>query len=284
MDESLSIKSQYATQYEVFLQVVVMHNYYNNGRCKDLVIEPTNETKSKFRGYNILYKPQSDGFKLALNRLKDYSLPNFLKAETFDFIFKINNPQFLRFTDLPYESSQFHVFENINSADGRMHAEQYVGQSTFQIVDNEGIAGLIRIHHLPEKLLLFNAPSESENKSKLLYIHFNNRKVKVKYLCYGNEKLTKNSQLIHIANSNNNDQEVKFTRPCQIKMRSGHDGLEFTSIDQIDLKERFPNYWNLIRRKSADSPFEYKKVLPLPKPEAVVGSENGFVCELIVKL
>lgn len=284
MDESLSIKSQYATQYEVFLQVVVMHNYYENGRCKDLVIEPTIETISKLRGYNILFKPQKDGFMLALNRLKDYSLPNFLRAETFDFGFKINNPQFLRFTDLPYESGQFHVFENIDSVDGRMHAEQYVGQSTCQSTDNEGITGVIRIHHLPEKPLLFNAPDEFQNKSKLLYIHFNNRKVTVKYLCYGNEKLTNNSQLIHIENITETQQKIIFTDPSQIKMRSGADGLEFFSLDQIDLKEKFPYYWCLKRRKSAGSPFEYKKVLPLPKPEAVVSAENGFVCELIVKL
>jgi hypothetical protein len=284
MDESLSIKSQYATQYEVFLQVVVMHNYYDNGRCKDLVIEPTIETKSKLRGYNILYKPQRDGFMLALNRLKDYTLPNFLRAETFDFGFKINNPQFLRFTDLPYESGQFHVFENLDAVDGRMHSEQYVGQSTCQSTDNEGIAGIIRIHHLPEKPLFFNSSDDAQNKSKLHFIHFNNRKVRVKYLCYGNSNLTNNSQFIFVENVQDNIRKDIFTSPIKIKMKSGDDGLEFFSKDEIDLKEKFPDYWQLKRGKSAGFPFEYKKVLPLPKPEGVVGSENGFVCELIVKL
>lgn len=284
MDESLSIKSQYATQYEVFFQVVVMHNYYDNGRCKDLVIEPTPETRSKLRGYNILYKPQKDGFMLALNRLKDYSLPNFLRAETFDFGFKINNPQFLRFTDLPYESGQFHVFENIDSQDGRMHSDQFVGKSTLQSTDNEGIAGIIRIHHLPERPLLFNDINSELNKPKLHYIHFNNRKVRVKYLCYGNNNLTNHSQFILVESVQDNTRNNIFTIPSKIKMKSGDDGLEILSKDEIDLKEKFSDYWQLRRAKSAGFPFEYKKVLPLPKPEGVVGSEDGFVCELIVKL
>jgi len=284
MDESLSIKSQYATQYEVFFQVVVMHNYYDNGRCKDLVIEPTPETKIKLRGYNILYKPQQDGFMLALNRLKDYSIPNFLKPETFDFGFKINNPQFLRFTDLPYESGQFHVFENIDATDGRMHLEQHVGQSSCQSTENEGIGGVIRIHHLPERPLFFNSSDQQLNKPKLHYIHFNNRKVKVKYLCYGNNNLTNHSQFILVESVQDSVRKDIFTLPSKIKMKNGDDGLEFVSQEKIDLKERFPDYWQLRRAKSAGFPFEYKKVLPLPKPEGVVGSEDGFVCELIVKL
>jgi len=284
MNEALSIKSQYSTQYEVFFQVLVMHNYYTDGRCKDLIIEPTVETKSKLRGYNILFKPQADGFMLALNRLKDYSMANFLRPETFDFSFKIRNPQFLRFTDLPYEASQFHVFENTASEDGRMHTDQYVGPNSNQDADNEGIGGIIRIHHGPEKPLFFNASTDDLNKPKLHFIHFNNRKVRVKYLCYGNNNLTNNSQFVHIENVNDSHTKAIFTTPIAVKMKSGADGLEFISSVELALKEEFPDYWQLKRGKSGSFPFEYKKVLPLPRPDAVVGSENGFICELIVKL
>jgi hypothetical protein len=165
-----------------------------------------------------------------------------------------------------------------------MHAEQFVGQSTCQSTDNEGIAGVIRIHHLPERPLFFNAPVQELNKPKLHYIHFNNRKVKVKYLCYGNNNLTNHSQFIFIESVQDNMRKDIFTVPTKIKMKSGDDGLEILSKDEIDLKEKFSDYWQLKRAKSAGFPFEYKKVLPLPKPEGVVGTENGFVCELIVKL
>ena len=281
-----SLQYRYTTNFELFFKVLIIHNYYKNGQCRDLTIKPTTETIRKIKGYNIIFKPQNDGFILALNQLKDYSKSTFLKPETFDFEFKIKNPTFLKFTDLPYESSQFHVFDNLIGDEGRMHPEKYVNEKTCQSIDNDGLAGVIRVQHTPENPLFFNSTEEKKNKAKLHYIHFNNRKVRIKYYFYGNNELTNYLQFVNIENVNNINVNHIFTKPQEITLRNGANGFVVTTIEEVELNEDLTDYWIIKKDKGGGSPFEYKKVLPLPRPESVVydSSVEGFISEIFVKL
>ena len=277
---------RYSLTYETLLDVSVLHEYFSARRCNDLEIKPSPQTLQKLRAYGILFKSKNDGFMLAGNLGADRTSLVFRSADFFDFNFRVTNPQFIRYTDLPYVSSQYHVFDTDQVFGDRLHPEAFVGQSTIMEADTDGIKGLIRIHHRPGHYLV---PVEEESKASFprqYFIHFSNRKVFLKYIFYGPNEAVENFTFFFIEYFDFNSNEHIFTPPRQVTLRNGAPGFEITSIDELDLKDRWDDYWVIKNRKSEGTSFEYRKTLPLPRPENIVYDPSSlrYYAEIFVKL
>ena len=281
-----STTHRYRLDYRLILELRVLHRYYTDGRCRDLDIRPTAETAAKLRGYQILFRKERDGFLLAVNGGKDYSAPLFSRPETFDFSFRVVNPQFIRFTDLPFESGQFHVFETSPQNGERMHPEEYVDGSTIQPSDVDGVTGLIRIHHGEGQPLLPADGGPDAGEPRLHHIHFDTRRVRLRYLFHGSEDLTGDCGEYFVDSFEVDKKPYIFSAPRSTKLRNGADAFEIVSLDALDLRSSYEGHGMLKKAKGSGIPFQYKRVLPLPRPENVVydPSEGQYFTDIFVKL
>jgi hypothetical protein len=277
---------RYSLAYESLLDVSVLHEYFGTGRCNDLEIRPSPQTVQKLRAYGLLFKAKNDGFMLAGNLGADRTSLVFRSPDLFDFNFRVTNPQFIRYTDLPYVSSQYHVFDTDQVCGDRLHPEAFVGQSTILESETDGIKGLIRIRHRPGHYLL---PVEEEARPSFprqYFIHFMNRKAFIKYIFYGPMEAVENFDFYFIENFDFNSNEHIFTSPNQVNLRNGELGFEITSKVELDMKDRWDDYWVIKNRKSEGTSFEYRKTLPLPRPENIVFNPSSlrYYAEIFVKL
>jgi hypothetical protein len=277
---------RYRLDYRVVLEFRVFHNYYIDGSCRDLEIAPTPETQAKLRGYQMLFRRERDGFLLAVNSQKDYSLPLFTRPDYLDFGFRVGNPQFLRFTDLPYESSQFHVFDSKGGPDGRMHPEAFVDGSSIRPADTDGVTGVIRFIQDGDRLLVPPSGSPEAESPRLHYLHFNTRKVRIRYVFHGAEDQVGNFNEYSIENFEVNGKPLIFSDPRPTYLRNGSEAFEVLSHEGVDLRSAYEGHGMLKKARGSGSPFLYKKVLPLPKPENVAYDPVGeqYFADIFVKL
>lgn len=277
---------RYRLDYRVVLEFRVLHDYYVDGRCRDLDIRPTPETQARLRGCRLLFRREDDGFLLALDGQADHSAPIFSRPETFDFVFRVANPHFIRYTDLPFESSQFHFFESKTGGGSCLHAGSFVDGSSILPSDADGVTGLIRIVHDAEQPLIPPAGSTEPDAVRLHFVRFNTRSVSIRYLFHGSEGLAADFHEYSVENFEMNGKPYIFSRPRLRSLRNGESAFEVVSEGQVELKRFLEGHGTLKKARSAGNPFLYRKALPLPKPENVAFDPalKQFFAELFVKL
>lgn len=79
----------------------VTHDYYVDGRCQDFLIEPNPETERLLRNHRCVLKSLPDGIRV-LTAVDDHGKPfiAFPKEMIFTFHLRLQNPDFVLFTDL----------------------------------------------------------------------------------------------------------------------------------------------------------------------------------------
>ncbi len=102
--------------YKTLFEVTIGHNYYDNGVCKDLTINPLPETEKLLLGHKLVYRKGANGFKILFGTDESGETPFIDLDEGIKLTFSmhLNNPTFLNFTDLPPKSSEkyIYLFEN----------------------------------------------------------------------------------------------------------------------------------------------------------------------------
>jgi hypothetical protein len=277
---------RYRLDYRAILEFRVLHRYYTSGSCRDLDIRPTPETAAKLRGYQIVFRKEADGFLLAINSQRDYSAPLFSRPDAFDFAFRVPNPQFIRFTDLPFESSQFHVFQSSGGSEGRMHPGEFVDGSSIQPSDTDGVTGLIRILQDADQPLIPASADQAPETPRLHYLHFGARKARIRYVFYGAGDLLKNFDEYSLESFEINGKPLTFIDPRQKSLRNGDEAFEIVSREEVEIQVTYDGHGLLKKARGAGNPFLYKKVLPLPKPENVSFDpiDKQYYADIFVKL
>lgn len=104
------------TQFGILFSVEVLHDYYADGRCPDLVFIPTASTLESLRGAGIVVKPA--GNQLLAGAPVDAIAGNLrvpLPANIiYSFYLVVQNPHFYQFTNLTPEKDKIHYLSNLS--------------------------------------------------------------------------------------------------------------------------------------------------------------------------
>ncbi len=273
--------SKSSTQFGLSVRFFVLHDYYVNGICPDFGFQPTTETLLKLRNNRLKFRALNNGLELALDMYHDFSHPIFQQEQTFTFIFRNTNPQFLQFTEMPFQSSGLLLFDTANARGECLHEENFVGPQYFLETDKDGIHGVLHLRHQRSKPLWGEGA-----KPYQYYIRFPARKVRIRYIFYGITDLAKIFSKYTIEKIDNSHQIFTFSSAKMIELKNGEPAFECTSEQEIFMKNLWDTPLMVKREKGDGAPFDYRKTLPHPKPDGVKHDKtiNGFVTEVFVKL
>jgi len=269
------------TQFALSVRFFVVHDYYVNGVCSDFSFQPSKETLIKLRNNRLRFRAVNGGFELAIDMSHDFTNPIYQREEVFQFFFKCNNPLFLQYTDMPFVSSALMLLDTAQTWGECLHVGTTFDKSQFLDTDNDGYHGVFLVRHQQAKPLWFDPLPTYQ-----YYIRFGARKVKIRYIFYGNKDLVDFFSQFIIEESENTEKVIIFRSPKLILLKNGDQAFECVSEQEIPLKNLWNNPLVVKREKGNGTPFDYRKTLPYPKPEGVKFDEtlNSFVTEVFVKL
>jgi hypothetical protein len=275
--------------YEVIVECRILHEYFNDGPCRALDIRPTPDTSAKLRGLGLVYRPLPDGFLILADAARDWTNPVYQRPEVFEFSFRVTDPQFIRYTEIPYRSGQFHVFDALSGVDGTLHPGPYVDGSTLTDADTDGIGGVIRIHHREDTPILpaaGNTPSEDAGSPRLHFVRFQARMAILRYVLLPKNPASDDFNNFFVENFEVNGVLYKFTDPQTSKLRTGKSCFDILSTEPLALRKSFESRGNLRRKRVNGLPFEYSRALPMPRPENIIQdtATGRFICEMLVNL
>jgi len=147
------------TRHKEFFGLVCYHDYYTKLLCKDLEIQPTEETKDVLRNYFLVFKPLPFGFLVTYSpdespqRLKDS--PKELRL-SFEVVSRVN--RFVNYTDIPFQS----VWEGLhfsNMSDGEIDLELEIPREVYYYFKQLNVASSRKkLLHLPEYTEVISKP------------------------------------------------------------------------------------------------------------------------------
>lgn len=269
------------TQFGLSVRFFVMHDYYVNGICRDFSFQPSTETLFKLRNNRMVFRELDGGFELAIDMNHDFTHPIYQKDEFFQFFFKNNNPLFLQYTDMPFVSSAYLLLDTANSWGECLHEGSTLASTQFLDTDKDGYHGIFQLRHLLSKPLWSNPLPTYQ-----YYIRFGARKVKIRYIFYGNKEMINFFSKFNIEEVENSEKVITFNPPKLILLKNGEPAFECISQQEVPLK----SLWNCTlivkREKGNGTPFDYRKTLPYPKPDGVKFDKtiNSYVSDVFVKL
>jgi len=275
--------------YEVIVECRILHEYFNDGPCRALDIRSTPDTSAKLRGLGLVYRPLPDGFLILADAARDWTNPVYQRPEVFEFSFRVTDPQFIRYTEIPYRSGQFHVFDALSGEDGALHPGPFVDGSTLTDADTDGIAGLIRIHHRGEAPILPAAGNTlgAEAPSPRLYVvRFQARMAFLRYVLLPKSPAIEELDNFFVENFEVNGVLYMFTSPNTSKLRNGKPCFDILSNQPLALRKSYEARGNLRSKRVKGLPFEYSRALPMPRPENIIqdSSTGRFICEMLINL
>jgi hypothetical protein len=112
------------TKYEQLLKVDILHDFFNDGLAKNLEILPDNQTKLRLKQYQLKSAQEGSGLTIGYGQslttgspLNDLNSP--LKLT---FWIKINDPNFLNYTNIPFEFGDY-VYHFTNRSNDKIDDE-----------------------------------------------------------------------------------------------------------------------------------------------------------------
>ncbi len=108
-------------------QLNVLHDYFSDGRCKNVEVVPSRETARMLQQYGLFFRQVETTYHIVAKN--DGNTPLFVEENlqtSLNFHLKINDPYFLNYTDLPLEisSNQVYYFSNLNAATSFLSKEE----------------------------------------------------------------------------------------------------------------------------------------------------------------
>jgi hypothetical protein len=272
--------------YQVVFECRFLHDYFDDGRCRGIVVGPTPGTAARLPGMGLLFHRLADGFVLAADTGRDRSNPIHHRPEILEFSFRATDPQFLRYTELPYLAGQHLVFDNGPAADGALHPGTHVDASSLAPADTDGITGLLRVKHSPEAPFLPGPDGSATAPVTPRYLRFAARNAILRYVFHGKIPEGSRYEDYFIENFAMNGIIHTFTLPLSLTLRNGANAFRMDSREPVAMRQTWKAQGVLRRRKSAGMPFEYRRTLPLPRPDSLYFDQvsGRFVSETIVKL
>jgi len=274
------------TKYRRIASVFFFHEYYSNKVCRDLLIRPDLDTQMKMQSFGILMNKDNNGFILAMDLSKNFNHKIFSGILELRYQFRIENPYFVNFTEIPFEVDQYFVFEpESNKKTGFLHSGKYVSESCIRKSNEDGLKGHIQ--------LILNINDEwfgkemDEDLAPFEYvINFDKRACHWHYLLDMKNGSRDAMESFTIVPKNIHSAEFEFEAPEYISngMRTGI--IRLKSKNPIPLEEKPKVLFELKRMALPGVQVPYSRVLPNGSPRNLRFSElnNQYITEIFVKL
>lgn len=126
------LKNSYSfvSRFFKLLNVRFYHNFFKDNFLKGLTFLADNETNSLLNNYGILFRPIENGFTLISKTDPKFESISFAEELKLNFYFKINNPDFINITDIPFTNSQKLLFKNTqDQTNEKLHSGFFVDES-----------------------------------------------------------------------------------------------------------------------------------------------------------
>lgn len=271
----------YVSKFFKLLNVKFFHNFYKDNLLKGISFSADQETSQLLDSHGIIFRYIENGFTLISKSDPKFESLSYSGKKTLIFNFKINLSNFLNFTDIPYNSSQKLIFQNIqDQSNEKLHSGFFVDNDNIKTHEKDGIVGQISLT-INSKNQFFGSQNLSNKKNELNYsIHFNSRKIKFRYNFYSSNQLIDFSSYFITDEQNS----IKIDN---YKTRTLASGLSvfYIAIDEpIFASENYSKKLYLKKEDNLLSPFSL--FLPYPKAENISfdEKENLFFNDVYVKI
>jgi hypothetical protein len=248
--------------YIKLFEVHFEHKYFSDGRLNGVKILPSAETQSLFVRYELVLKPQADGFIVffaetfeGVKRDREVVLNKIIKLQ---FTFQFADPSFYTYTgNIPddtvnkiFRFSNFDEKRKIVKKSPLLHVADFVGETEIQQPrSNFNSNGYIDVY-LHDQL------------DEDLFIRFMNRSTYWHYTIVSSYfQGVENMAIIDKTN-----QKI-FSGPESVVLPNGSKGITFSAYDPHPLTERYDNSFRLVAGYDETTrQFERQLVARLPGP------------------
>lgn len=244
--------------------IAMYHSFYQDNICKNIIIEPTAETKLVMSRYGFLSKNNVNGISIfhatdidAVNYFDHIS--NTEKDDYFRFYIKSNNPIFSLITVLP-ENWKGHIDYSSDHTDNIENIKNIILKETFSSKNQDNVLGTIKINFEDLKKCINNSdPLEYE-------INFTTIETQWHYYIINRTGIELTNPVIV------EEGEIKFDGPENVNLPNGEAALLFSSKDRsIPMAETPKHKFDLMQMISNGednrSSSSYKLVIKnLPSP------------------
>jgi hypothetical protein len=274
------------TRYKRIASVFFFHEYYSKKVCRDLLIRPDLDTQMKMQSFGILMKPENNGFIMAMDMSKNFNHRIFSGLLELRFDFKIQNPYFANFTNIPFEVDQYFVFEaSSEKKAGFLHSGKHVSASCIQDSNEGGLGG-----HIQLKLNFndewFGKEMETEITPFEYVVNFDNRACYWHYFFKLKNGSMQSAEDFSIVPRNAISEGIEFEAAEYITDGARAGSIKIKSKAAIPLEEKPRFLFEL--RKSAQPGFQvpYSRILPNGSPRNLkfCTLNNQYITEIFVKL
>lgn len=274
------------TRYKRIASVFFFHEYYSNKVCRDLLIRPDLETQMKMQSFGMLMNRDNNGFILAMDMAKNFNHQIFSGLLELRFEFRIENPYFVNFTNIPFKVNQYFVFEaNSEKKTGFLHSGKHVTDSCIRESREDGMKGHVQL------VLNFNdewfgKEMETDLTPLEYVVNFDKRACHWQYLLRLKNGGKESAEALSIVPKNPLSEGYEFDKPEYINegMRAGI--IKIKSKNPIPMEEKPSVLFGLNRSAQPGVQVPYFRILPNGSPRNLKYCKlnNQYITEIFVKL
>ena len=260
------------TGYTRMATVLVFHQYYRNLICRDLDIRPAPPTAAMMQDYGILLKRHPNGFSLASDRSRDYNHQVFDGMLPLEFYFRVTNPLFVNFTDIPYTSDLHFDFRITDNPDHPyLHEQDYVTSANYSVDGVEGISGRILLELNRQNDWFGVGSSDQSQKTESNYlITFRSRMTFWHYI-FSQKHGSNQTLTIHpperqqTSSSSLSLFTPRFDHPETTETRQGRSVTVLRATTQLPFMDRWDDWFEV--EVTGENGHKRTKPLPFGRPE-----------------
>jgi hypothetical protein len=278
------LKNSYSfvSRFFKLLNVRFYHNFFKDNFLKGLTFLADNETNSLLNNYGILFRPIENGFTLISKTDPKFESISFAEELKLNFYFKINNPDFINITDIPFTNSQKLLFKNTqDQTNEKLHSGFFVDESNVVSSDDEGIIGQVLLT-INSKNQFFGSNLASGKKNELNYsVQFNSRQIKFRYNFLSSKEDILDFDSYYITNEQNSIRLKEY----KTRVLANGSNVFYFIIDQKKIAaERYKD--KLYLKKEDDFLTYFSVFLPFPKPMNISYDEKEkvFLNDVYIKI
>lgn len=270
---------QYRTNFAKIIEVNFFHEFYTDKLLTGIDIAPDLETLRQLRNYSLLFKQQTNGFVILMDKSTLLQSPSFTGPLKLKFDFTVKDQYFLNITDIPFHYNHLFVFKNEFPDTNLLHKNFYVDEENIFESQKGGISGRIELK-INDNNEFFGSEEEDKTKFTLLNyeVKFNSRKVKTRFNLYSNQADIDLKQYYIVDES---DQK----RLDDFQVRTLENGLDVTSYvfeQSYSIKDRYDFKFSLKK----DDPYEktFSKTIPQPTIKSMSYDRviNQFINDIFI--
>jgi hypothetical protein len=195
--------------YQQLFELSILHNYYQNQVCPDLIVEPTIECLKILRGHRLILKNKINGIVVIAPVDLEHKPWIELKDNLqFTFILKLKNPEFIDFTDIEWQPINSDIYCFNNQKIDQIAATELEANTTKlserNLSGGQNLLGIVDIYNnlsMPKKL----------NQMCEYKITFKSKKQQWKYYIV-TDMITNEDNFLIAAKDTNTKEKITFTR------------------------------------------------------------------------